>query len=167
MSQRFSLYPDLSVAENLAFFASAYGLAGERARRAIGDASVLAGLSERQGELVGSLSGAVRQGVALASSLLHQPSVLFLDEPTSGIDPLARFRFWRLIRKLARGGMTIVVTTHYLEEAAYCNRLGLMHRGRLIAAGDLDRLRQGFPNQRLESVEDIFLAHIERAGGSQ
>ena len=92
--------------------------------------------------------------------------MLFLDEPTSGVDPLARSRFWRLIRFLADGGMTVLVTTHHLGEAAYCHRLGLMHEGRLIATGDLDALREQFPGRGLVSAEEIFVAFIEREQGA-
>ena len=162
MSQRFSLYPDLTVGENFSFFAGAYGLARRDARAAIGWAMATTGLEGLEEEPVARLSGAVRQRVALGCSILHRPAALFLDEPTSGVDPLARFRFWRLIRMLADAGMTILVTTHNLEEAAYCNRLGLMDQGRLIAAGDLAALRAHFPGENLETAEDIFLAFMER-----
>jgi ABC-2 type transport system ATP-binding protein len=162
MSQRFSLYPDLTVGENLSFFASAYGLSRRDAREAIGWAVEMTGLGGQQGEMVARLSGAVRQRVALGCSVLHRPATLFLDEPTSGVDPLARFRFWRLIRILAEEGMTILVTTHNLEEAAYCHRLGLMDMGRMIAIGDLEALRAHFPGQELPTAEDVFLAFMER-----
>jgi len=162
MSQRFSLYPDLTVGENLSFFASAYGLSWRDAREAIGWAVEMTGLGGQQGEMVARLSGAVRQRVALGCSVLHRPAALFLDEPTSGVDPLARFRFWRLIRNLAEEGMTILVTTHNLEEAAYCHRLGLMDMGRMIAVGDLHALRAHFPEQELATAEDVFLAFMER-----
>src|SRR5690606_13758291 len=102
-----------------------------------------------------SLSGAERQRLALACSILHAPAVLFLDEPTSGIDPAARYRFWRLIRALAGGGMTILVTTHYLDEAAYCDRIALMDAGRLVAAGSLRELRETFAGGVEASVESI------------
>lgn len=162
MSQRFSLYPDLTVGENFSFFAGAYGLARRDARAAIGRAMATTGLEGLEEEPVARLSGAVRQRVALGCSILHRPAALFLDEPTSGVDPLARFRFWRLIRMLAEAGMTVLVTTHNLEEAAYCNRLGLMDQGRLIAAGNLAALRTHFPGENLETAEDIFLAFMER-----
>ncbi|MFU8877787.1 MAG: ATP-binding cassette domain-containing protein [Wenzhouxiangellaceae bacterium] len=162
MSQQFSLYLDLDVAQNLAFFASAYGLSGRAARQAIARAAATCGIEEFEDQPAGRLSGAVRQRVALACSIVHRPSVLFLDEPTSGVDPLSRFRFWRLIRLLAEGGMTVVVTTHYLEEASYCHRLGLMHEGRLIATGDWTALRNAFPGRTLQTPEDVFVAFIER-----
>ncbi|WP_436639396.1 ATP-binding cassette domain-containing protein [Microbaculum sp. FT89] len=164
MSQRFSLYPDLTARENLNFFASAYGLRRRAARDAIGwasDMTDLAGVAERP---VARLSGAIRQRLALACSLLHRPAVLFLDEPTSGVDPLARFRFWQLIGTVAAAGAAVIVTTHYLEEAVYCHRLGLMHEGRLIAHGDLPSLRAGLQGDVPTDVAGVFLGYIERAG---
>jgi ABC-2 type transport system ATP-binding protein len=163
MSQRFSLYTDLTASENLAFFASAYGLGGAEARERIAWSCAHTAFDPRAPMFVASLSGAERQRLALACSILHQPAVLFLDEPTSGVDPVARYRFWRLIRSLAAGGMTILVTTHYLDEAAYCDRIGLMHRGRLVAAGSLVELRETFAGGGEAGVETIFLAALERA----
>ena len=165
MSQRFSLYPDLTIAENLSFFSGAYGLSGENQQSAIAWAKGMTGLSGLEGRFVDAVSGAVRQRVALAASLMHRPQVLFLDEPTSGVDPVSRHRFWRLIRSLARGGMTIFVTTHYLEEAAFCDRLGLMLEGRLIAEGSLTQLRDALPaGMPRDTVENVFLGHIARGG---
>ncbi len=162
MSQRFSLYRDMTIAENLAFFSGAYGLTGNEQRQAVAWAKSITGLTGLEDRFVDEISAAVRQRVALAASLMHGPQVLFLDEPTSGVDPISRHRFWRLIRSLARGGITVFVTTHYLEEAVYCDRLGLMFEGRLVAEGDLARLRQALPpSMPRETVEDIFLAHIE------
>jgi ABC-2 type transport system ATP-binding protein len=163
MSQRFSLYPDLTVAENLHFFAGAYGLRGGERRRAIAWASEMTSLEEFRGRGTRELSAAVRQRLALACSVLHGPAVLFLDEPTSGVDPLSRQRFWQLIQLLASGGMTVFVTTHYLEEANYCHRLGLMHQGRLIALGTPDELREAMRLPAEASMEAVFIAHIERA----
>jgi len=133
MSQKFSLYLDLPVMENLLFFGAAYGLTG-KALRARADELLervdLAG----QGEITtGDLPGGLRQRLALASALLHRPGVVFLDEPTAGVDPVARRTFWRLIRELAAGGTTVFVTTHYLDEAEYCRRIGLMVDGKLVA----------------------------------
>ena len=163
MSQRFSLYPDLTVAENLRFFASAQGLAGSRARAAIAAAAAESGLDAGDPRRAGALSGALRQRLALACAVLHRPRVLFLDEPTSGVDPLSRHRFWALIRNLAAAGMTVVVTTHYLEEATFCQRLGLMQRGRLIASGTLAALRAQADLAADAGVEAIFLAHLGQA----
>lgn len=162
MSQRFSLYPDLTIRENLQFFASAYGIKSPRARNAIEWAGRAAGLDLDHTDLVCRLSSAVRQRLALACSVLHGPSVLFLDEPTSGVDPLSRFRFWRLVSRMAAYGSTVIVTTHYLDEAAYCHRLGFMHEGRLIAVGDLATLRTAIGVEPQSSNEDVFIAYIER-----
>lgn len=163
MSQRFSLYPDLTVAENLRFFAGAYGLGGTRRRQSIDWASGMTALIGMEARRVSELSAAVRQRLALACSILHSPAVLFLDEPTSGVDPLNRQRFWQLIQTLAGGGMTVFVTTHYLEEASYCHRLGLMHQGRLVALGTLEQLRQALRLPADAGMEAVFLGHIEHA----
>lgn len=162
MSQRFSLYPDLTVNENMDFFGHAYGLDRFRRREAIGWARTITDLEHAPDRPVGRLSGALRQRLGLACSILHRPAVLFLDEPTSGVDPAARFHFWRLIIDLAETGTTILVTTHYLAEAAYCQKLALMHRGRLIASGDLSMLRAGLGVKASDSLEEIFVGYIER-----
>ncbi|HEX2679660.1 MAG TPA: ABC transporter ATP-binding protein [Candidatus Dormibacteraeota bacterium] len=133
MSQLFSLYGDLTVDENIAFFAGLYGVAGERltARRAW--VREMAGLEDQRRRLTGELSLGWKQRLALGCAVLHEPPILFLDEPTSGVDPVARRHFWNLIYALADGGTTVLVSTHYMEEAEYCHRLALMNRGRLIA----------------------------------
>ncbi len=133
MSQKFSLYMDLLVDENLEFFGGAYGLGGAALRRRT--AEVLDGVDmlAHRHTRTGDLPQGMRQRVALASAMLHQPSILFLDEPTAGVDPEARRTFWRLIRRVADGGTTIFVTTHYMDEAEYCHRIGLMVDGRLVA----------------------------------
>lgn len=163
MSQQVSLYRDLTVTENLAFFASAYGLSGVAARAAVVHVKELAGLQDIGERPVAGLSGAVRQRVGLAASLMHRPAVLFLDEPTSGVDPRARFRFWRLIGLLSSEGVTVLVTTHYLEEANYCHRIGLMNEGRLVVEGDLASLLSNIGlDPATDSVEDAFIAYMER-----
>ena len=133
MSQRFSLYLDLPVIENLRFFGGAYGLSGPALRRRADELLELTGLAGQGGAITGALPGGMRQRLALATAVLHAPGVVFLDEPTAGVDPVARRSFWRLIRELAAGGTTIFVTTHYLDEAEYCRRIGLMVDGRLVA----------------------------------
>jgi ABC-2 type transport system ATP-binding protein len=163
MSQRFSLYVDLTAAENLWFFASAYGLGRSQAQTRVDWACGHTGVDPGEPRFVANLSGAERQRLALACAILHRPAVLFLDEPTSGIDPAARYRFWWLIRSLAAGGMTIVVSTHYLDEAAYCDRIALMDRGRLVAHGSLRELRETFAGGREGDVEAIFVAALEHA----
>ncbi|GGG47411.1 ABC transporter ATP-binding protein [Pseudohongiella nitratireducens] len=164
MSQRFSLYLELTPRENLRFFANAYGLAGGAARAAIDWAREVTGLTDIPDKLTGDLSSALRQRLALACSLLHRPRVLFLDEPTSGVDPVARYLFWRVIRELAASGMTVLVTTHYLEEAAYCDRLALMLDGRLLAHGSRSSLNHSLGLEAVATVEMLFTAAIEQAG---
>ncbi len=133
MSQKFSLYLDLPVKENLRFFGGAYGLWGRDLARRADEVLEMTGLAAHRDEITGSLPGGIRQRLALGSAVLHRPSIVFLDEPTAGVDPEARRSFWRLIRELARGGTTVFVTTHYLDEAEYCRRIGLMVDGRLVA----------------------------------
>ena len=133
MSQKFSLYLDLPVMENLLFFGAAYGLEGRALRARADELLARVGLAGQEGTTTGDLPGGLRQRLALASSLLHRPPLVFLDEPTAGVDPVARRTFWSLIRELAAGGTTVFVTTHYLDEAEYCRRIGLMVDGRLVA----------------------------------
>jgi ABC-2 type transport system ATP-binding protein len=133
MSQKFSLYLDLPVEDNLDFFGGAYGLSGKHLTTRAGEVLEQCGLSGLEGAVTGSLPGGLRQRLALACAILHEPSVLFLDEPTACVDPQARRLFWRVIRQLASQGTTIFVTTHYLDEAEHCRRIGLMSAGKLIA----------------------------------
>lgn len=139
MSQKFALYDDLTVRENLAFYAGVYGLRrpGER----LDEVLSLIGLADIQQERVKGLSTGWRQRLALGAALTHQPTLIFLDEPTSGVDPKARRTFWDLIYDLAAQGTTIFVTTHYMDEAEYCHRLGIMYRGELLALGTPDALK--------------------------
>ena len=141
MSQKFSLYGDLSVRENLRFFGGLYRVPRsdieERMRRAI----AMAGLEGREDALVRTLAGGWKQRLALGCAILHRPPVLFLDEPTSGVEPEARRRFWDLIHHLAGDGVTILVSTHYMDEAEYCNRIALINAGRLVAIGTPGELR--------------------------
>ncbi|MCB9680938.1 MAG: ABC transporter ATP-binding protein [Alphaproteobacteria bacterium] len=133
MSQRFSLYPELKVRENLEFFGGAYGLFGRHLNTRIAETLDRVGLHGHAEDRTSSLPGGMRQRVALAGAILHEPGIVFLDEPTAGVDPVARRRFWSLIRELASAGTTIFVTTHYMDEAEYCARVGLMVAGRLPA----------------------------------
>ncbi|NIV73568.1 MAG: ATP-binding cassette domain-containing protein, partial [Gammaproteobacteria bacterium] len=142
MSQRFSLYDDLSVAQNLEFFGGGYGLRGERLAERRGWALEMTGLRGGEKRLARELSGGVKQRLALGCALLHEPEIVFLDEPTAGVDPASRRDFWDLIGNLAATGVTVFVTTHYLDEAENCHRLGLIHRGRLVAAGTPRELRE-------------------------
>jgi ABC-2 type transport system ATP-binding protein len=133
MSQKFSLYLDLPVRENVAFFGGAYGLSGAALARRADEVLARAELRDAGDVTTGELPGGLRQRLALACAILHRPEVVFLDEPTAGVDPLARRVFWRIIRDLARDGTTVFVTTHYLDEAEYCARIGLMVDGKLVA----------------------------------
>lgn len=144
MSQKFSLYMDLTVEENLEFFAGAYGLRGDQRRRGVQRALELSGLQDRREALTSSLPGGIRQRLALGSALLHEPELVFLDEPTAGVDPGSRREFWRLIRQLARQGTTIFVTTHHLDEAEYCHRIGLMVAGELVALDTPAKLKRQY-----------------------
>jgi ABC-2 type transport system ATP-binding protein len=141
MSQRFSLYDDLTVGENLAFYARVYEVPrAERAAR-IARMMRLADLIGRERQLAGQLSGGYRQRLALSCALVHRPRLIFLDEPTAGVDPVSRRTFWALIRRLADEGTTIVVTTHYMDEAELCDTLGFIYQGRLIAQGPPARIK--------------------------
>jgi ABC-2 type transport system ATP-binding protein len=152
MSQRFSLYDDLTVAQNLRFFGGVYGLRGAEAREREAWAIRMADLEGKQQRLTGELPGGWKQRLALACALLHQPRVVFLDEPTSGVDPLSRRRFWRLIDEMAASGVTVFVTTHYLDEAEYCHRLALIHAGRLVALGTVSELKSVFAGDAVLEV---------------
>jgi ABC-2 type transport system ATP-binding protein len=153
MSQKFSLYDDLTVEENIDFFTGIYGV--PREKRAARKAYVLemANLAGRRNALTRTLSGGWKQRLALGCAILHDPPVLFLDEPTSGVDPLARGAFWGLIHDLAETGHTIFVSTHYMDEAEYCHRLALMHRGKVIALGTPAELKAGLTAHSLLNLE--------------
>ena len=144
MSQRFSLYNDLTVAQNVRFFGGVYGLRGEVARERQEWALGMAGLLGKEHRLAGELPGGWKQRLALACAVMHRPRVVFLDEPTSGVDPISRRRFWTLIDEMAAAGVTVFVTTHYLDEAEYCHRLALIHAGRLVALGSVSELKHVF-----------------------
>jgi len=141
MSQRFSLYQDLTVEENLAFFGGAYGLSGSALDRRVEETLEETGLRSDRRSRVGTMPGGRRQRVALANALLHEPAVLFLDEPTAGVDPASRQRFMEIVRERSRRGTTVFLTTHYLDEAEYCHRVGLMVAGSLVALDTPDALK--------------------------
>jgi ABC-2 type transport system ATP-binding protein len=163
MTQRFSLYEDLSVAQNLEFFAGVYGLHGQRFEERRAWAVGMAGLEGKEDLLTRGLPGGWKQRLALACAVMHAPRVVFLDEPTGGVDPLSRRRFWALIDQMAADGVTIIVTTHYLDEAERCDRIALMHLGRLVALGTVRELKGVFAGRALLEVTcPRFLAAQER-----
>ena len=163
MSQRFSLYQDLTVEENLRFFSGAYRLRGRRRRERIEAALELAGLQGQRGQLTRNLPGGIRQRLALASALLHEPRVLYLDEPTAGVDPVSRRAFWRVIRQLAAEGTTLFVTTHHLDEAEYCDRVGLMVDGRLVALDTPAGLKERHVPGRIHAVSGPTARDLSQA----
>jgi ABC-2 type transport system ATP-binding protein len=142
MTQRFSLYEDLTVIENLRFYAGIYGVPLRRRRARVEEVLVQTGLSDRRGQLAGTLSGGWKQRVALACATIHQPPLLFLDEPTAGVDPVSRREFWERIYEIAAGGTTAVLTTHYMDEAERCHRLAFIFRGELLDVGTPDEIVQ-------------------------
>lgn len=152
MSQRFSLYTDLSVEENLRFWGAAYGLHGAPAAARREWALAMADLVAHRRTLVRELPGGLRQRLALGSALLHSPPIVFLDEPTGGVDPSARRRFWDVIGDLSNGGTTVFVTTHSMDEAERCHRVALMHGGRLIALDTPERLKAAFDESTVLEV---------------
>ena len=161
MTQRFSLYEDLSVEENLRFYASIYGLSGRTRRERVDSVLASAGLLERRRQLAGTLSGGWKQRVALASSTIHRPPLLFLDEPTAGVDPVSRRDFWDQIHRIAREGTTVLVTTHYMDEAERCHRLAFIFRGQLLASGTPAEIVA----QRGLHVLELQLSEAQAQGG--
>jgi ABC-2 type transport system ATP-binding protein len=162
MSQQFGLYDDLTIAENLDFYSSLYGLSGAQKAERTRELVDYLELGERFDQHVGTLSGGWKQRVALACAIAHKPTVLFLDEPTAGVDPAARRRFWEIIYSLGKSGTTIVVTTHYMDEATRCQRLGFLSRGHLIALGTADEVTHQFGKP---TIEDVFIELQRRDEG--
>jgi len=142
MSQLFTLYEDLTARENIRFYGQAYGLSRARLRRREAEILEMAGLQGRENSLTANLSGGWKQRLALGCAIVHKPDVLFLDEPTAGVDPISRRRFWDLIYGMAKQGVTILVTTHYMDEAELCQRVGFLSRGKLVALATPSELKQ-------------------------
>jgi ABC-2 type transport system ATP-binding protein len=162
VSQKFALYRNLTVRENLELFGGAYGLSGERLRRRIAATLEQFGLTPQA--VAGELPGGYQQRLAMATGLLHEPDILFLDEPTSGIDPLARRAFWRTITALAQARVTIIITTHFMEEAEYCDRIAIQDAGTLLALGAPGEVRARAGTQDMNSA---FIAIVERSRARQ
>jgi ABC-2 type transport system ATP-binding protein len=153
MSQKFSLYDDLTVEENIEFFGGVYGVAGGRLREKMPGMLEMAGLKGRERSLARELSVGWKQRLALGCALLHDPEIVFLDEPTGGVDPVSRRNFWELINRLSGEGVTVFVTTHYLDEAEYCNDIRLIHAGRIVAAGSPGELKRTYIKNPILEVE--------------
>jgi ABC-2 type transport system ATP-binding protein len=160
MSQKFSLYDDLTVEENIQFFGGIYGVPRNLRAERRDYVLKMAGIEEQRTTMTRLLPGGWKQRLALGCAILHDPPILFLDEPTSGVDPIARRGFWDLIYQLSEAGRTVFVSTHYMEEAEYCHRVALMYRGRVIALGSPRELKEKL---KLSSMEDVFIAMIEAA----
>lgn len=153
MSQKFSLYEDLTVAENIDFYAGIYRIPTKIRQQRKDWVIDMAGLQNHRDSRTATLSGGWKQRLALGCAVLHEPPIIFLDEPTSGVDPLSRRRFWDLIYELSEKGVTVFVTTHYMEEAEYCDRLGLIHHGELIAIGSPEELKTRFMKEDVMNVQ--------------
>jgi len=171
MAQKFSLYSQLTVLQNLVFFSSAYGLSGKRQKDRIVEIMEFFDLTPYSDESAGLLPLGFRQRLALAATLMHEPSILLLDEPTSGVDPVARREFWRIISHLSLLGVSVMVTTHFMSEAEYCDRLAIMAQGRLLALGTPGEIRarartEKTPNPTLEEAFIFLLDASGRAGGN-
>jgi ABC-2 type transport system ATP-binding protein len=159
MSQKFSLYDDLTVYENLEFYGGLYGLEGDAFRSALKNATSFTGLEALYARFPRAIPLGWKQRLALTAAMLHRPRLLFLDEPTGGVDPISRREFWRLIHDLAGGGTTVFVTTHYMDEAEYCNRLSIMHDGKIVAMGSPAELKA---SGGWKTMEDAFVELVGR-----
>lgn len=153
MSQRFSLYNDLAVGENINFFGGVYGLSGKELKKRKDWVLEIANLKNEEKILTGSLPGGIKQRLALGTAVIHKPKIVFLDEPTSGVDPISRRAFWELIQNLSSEGVTVLVTTHYLEEAEYCNDIILMEAGNIIANGSSKEMKDKYLKNDILEIE--------------
>jgi ABC-2 type transport system ATP-binding protein len=153
MSQKFSLYNDLTVEENIDFFGGIYNVPKDRRKERKERVLDMAEIREQKNHLVGTLAGGFKQRLALGCAILHDPPIIFLDEPTSGVDPMSRRNFWRLIDEMSAAGTTVFVTTHYMDEADYCDRLALIYRGRIIAEGTPTELRREYMKRDVLELE--------------
>ncbi len=163
MAQKFSLYGSLTVRQNLQFFAGIYGLQGRRKREAIDQMIRVFAFEPLINEIADTLPLGFKQRLALACAVMHEPPILFLDEPTSGVDPITRREFWTHINGVVEKGVTVMVTTHFMDEAEYCDRIGLVYRGKLIAAGTPDELKEKAVRPGLEepTMEDAFIELVQ------
>lgn len=162
MSQKFSLYDDLTVVENISFFSGIYGVLNSKKKERMEWVLEMAGLKDRKDAITRTLPGGFKQRLALGCAVLHEPPIIFLDEPTSGVDPISRRNFWNLIYEMSKAGTTVFVTTHYMDEADYCDRLALIYRGKIIAEGTPDELRKERMKHNVLEIEvDRFVEAME------
>lgn len=159
MSQKFSLYNDLTAWENIEFYGGIYGLNDKEIKERSSELFAIIGLEELKDKLTSSIPMGWKQRLALCASLLHDPDIIFLDEPTSGVDPVSRRNFWKLIYQLSDMGKTVFVTTHYMDEAEYCHRLSIMKQGRII---EMDNPRSLKEKYGVKTMQDVFLASVGR-----
>ncbi|MBZ4686726.1 MAG: transporter ATP-binding protein [Clostridiales bacterium] len=164
MSQKFSLYQDLTVEENMQFYAGIYSLSNKEARKRMEKLKEMTNLRGKERALVSSLSGGWKQRVALACALIHNPKLLVLDEPTAGVDPVSRRIFWKIIHRLADEGVTVLVTTHYMDEAETCHNTAFLFSGRLLAYGSPNHL---IKELKVSTLEEAFLSLVQRETGEE
>jgi len=162
MSQKFGLYEDLTIIENLNFYAGLYNLSGSKKRQRIEEMLEMAGLAARQKQLAGSLSGGWKQRLALGCSIIHNPAMVFLDEPTGGVDPVSRRMFWEIIYQLTANGTTFMVSTHFMDEAEHCDDLGFIYEGKMIATGTPAQLKSTIPGTMLAIETETPLKLLEQ-----
>ncbi len=161
MSQRFSLYDDLTVDENIEFYSGIYSVGEDKISHQRDWVIEMAGLEPFKNRLTKTLSTGYKQRLSLGCALLHEPKIIFLDEPTSGVDPIARKNFWALIRQMANSGVTVFVTTHYMDDAENCDRIALIYKGSIIAMGTTSQLKLKYKIDVEPSIEDVFIRSIQ------
>jgi ABC-2 type transport system ATP-binding protein len=164
MSQKFSLYEDLTVLENLRFYSDIYSLSSKESKERIKEIIEMAGLNEKRGTLTAHLSGGWKQRLALGCALIHKPKILILDEPTAGVDPVSRRLFWQMIHELSRQGITILVTTHYMDEAESCDEIAFIFKGRILEKGTPKEL---IKKHKAGNLEDVFINYVEQETGQR
>ncbi|MDN5313596.1 MAG: drug efflux transport system ATP-binding protein [Thermoanaerobacteraceae bacterium] len=164
MSQKFSLYEDLTVEENLDFYGEIYSIPSKEFKERKVSVIRMAGLSGRENTLAGNLSGGWKQRLALGCALIHKPSLLFLDEPTAGVDPVSRRIFWKVIREMTKKNITVIVSTHYMDEAQTCDLIGFIFKGKLLEFGDPNEIVK---NKKARNLEDVFINYVEEMTGEK
>ena len=162
MSQKFSLYEDLTVEENLDFYAGIYGIYKDKLKVKKKEILQMADLVGKEKMITSNLSGGWKQRLALGCAIIHEPKILFLDEPTGGVDPIARRNFWDIIYKLSEKGVTILVTTHYMDEAEHCNTIGFIYYGKILSLDTPNNMKKKLIQESKTSLEDVFIYLVEK-----